>query len=208
MIVQSHKVAFLEDSILASGLPRSTESQVPTRSPTEHDWMRAAKLGSVRQGAGDDNYLKGIKVMFWLYHSEVPAAHLLRYNFLEVVSSESKQHCALSFDLTSPNRWDKEVTQAAVDHAIVLQRQALALIEQKAPKEQIAAAKDTLIANLPPGFRMLRCYVASYLQLKTIWNQRHNHRWYGWRDFCNWMVRDLPNFAELTQCSIKSTKGV
>jgi hypothetical protein len=186
MIVQSHKVAFLEDSILASGLPRSTESQVPTRSPTEHDWMRAAKLGSVRQGAGDDNYLKGIKV----------------------VSSESKQHCALSFDLTSPNRWDKEVTQAAVDHAIVLQRQALALIEQKAPKEQIAAAKDTLIANLPPGFRMLRCYVASYLQLKTIWNQRHNHRWYGWRDFCNWMVRDLPNFAELTQCSIKSTKGV
>jgi hypothetical protein len=47
----------------------------------------------------------------------------------------------------------------------------------------------------PCGFKLTAGMTTNYRQLKTIYNQRKNHRLPEWRDFCTWIT--LLPFAEL-----------
>lgn len=54
-----------------------------------------------------------------------------------------------------------------------------------------------IISNCPQGLEKTMRVSTNYLQLKTIYLQRKNHKLYDWRNFCKW-IETLPYFKELT----------
>lgn len=50
-----------------------------------------------------------------------------------------------------------------------------------------------LVASLPSGFVLGATMTTNYRQLKTIYNQRKNHKLKEWKEFCKWIER-LPHF--------------
>ena len=57
----------------------------------------------------------------------------------------------------------------------------------------------TLLYNIPSGLELTAQIVTNYGQLKTIYNQRHNHKLPEWREFCE-IIINLQFFKELTGC--------
>ena len=55
---------------------------------------------------------------------------------------------------------------------------------------------DDVLANVPMGLEITARMSTNYLQLKTIYNQRKNHRSQQWRIFCDW-IKTLPYAKEL-----------
>ena len=53
-----------------------------------------------------------------------------------------------------------------------------------------------IISNLPSGYLKWMRISTNYLQLKTIYNQRKNHKLIEWKEFCEW-IKTLPMAAEL-----------
>ena len=48
----------------------------------------------------------------------------------------------------------------------------------------------------PCGLKLTARMTTNYLQLKTIYHQRKNHRLQEWQDFCKW-IETLPYAKEL-----------
>lgn len=48
-----------------------------------------------------------------------------------------------------------------------------------------------ILYSNPCGMKLTAGMVTNYLQLKTIYQQRHNHRLPEWRAFCRW-IKTLP----------------
>ena len=44
---------------------------------------------------------------------------------------------------------------------------------------------ETIAYSCPMGLELTARITTNYLQLKTIWNQRHEHKLAEWRDFCD-----------------------
>ena len=61
---------------------------------------RANKLSATTTGSGHNNFLKGIIVQFDLQYPEYFSPQLQRYNWVSVVSSQSKMHRITSRKLT------------------------------------------------------------------------------------------------------------
>ena len=58
------------------------------------------------------------------------------------------------------------------------------------------------VSNLPMGFEMEMTITTNYLQLKTIYFQRRNHKLKeDWGAFCDW-CESLPMFKELVGVKI------
>ena len=59
------------------------------------------------------------------------------------------------------------------------------------------------LSNLPLGYELSMTVTTNYLQLKTIFNQRKNHKLKeDWIEgFCKWCLT-LPRFSELTGCTL------
>jgi hypothetical protein len=49
-----------------------------------------------------------------------------------------------------------------------------------------------VVYNVPMGFQLYVRFTTNYLQLKTIYKQRRNHKLVEWQEFCDWIVHDLP----------------
>jgi hypothetical protein len=67
------------------------------------------------------------------------------------------------------------------------------------------AAWRSLVASLPCGFVLGASMTTNYRQLKTIYQQRKNHKLREWHDFCAW-CETLPMFMELTQNAAEPSK--
>lgn len=55
---------------------------------------------------------------------------------------------------------------------------------------------DDCLSNIPMGLEYTARMTTNYLQLKTIYNQRKNHRSKQWQDFCEW-IKTLPYAQQL-----------
>jgi hypothetical protein len=55
---------------------------------------------------------------------------------------------------------------------------------------------EELAYSCPMGIELTARITTNYLALKTIYNQRHNHKLEEWRDFCK-EIETLPYAAEL-----------
>ncbi len=179
-----------EKAVKASGNPMRT---VFDRSElTEKDVKRGTKLGSVPSGTGHDNFLKGIIVqmdvtapLYWWKEAQ-------RYHWFDFVSSQSTMHCLLKFDIASQCVEETNPKIFPIIQQILDEHNAL---EDGDPKKKEKWRE--LVASLPCGFCLGATMTTNYQQLKTMYQQRKNHKLEEWHLFCEW-CESLPHFLELT----------
>lgn len=152
---------------------------------------RMISLGNTRAGSGHGQALIGCIVQFDL---EIPIkvwTEAQRYHFLDFVSSMSTMHKIKDFELTH-NTMDKHVDQRIIDILNEKQKQ----YNDNPTKENMLE----LLMNTPVGLNICARMTTNYSQLKTMYNQRLNHKIPIWHTFCDW-CDELPLFNLLTGCT-------
>lgn len=181
-IIKTVSVYGLEDSIRASKYPMAVDTEDCNERITE----RVKRLGRCSTGTGHDQFLTGIVVQFDLTFTIKAWVEAERYHFLDFVSSQSTMHRIAEFDIGK--QCINYVTEETIRQC---ERHVKNFNENPSPENYL-----TLLYNVPVGFRLTARMTTNYRQLKTIYQQRKDHRLPEWRVFCEW-VRSLPNFEDL-----------
>ena len=127
------------------------------------------KLAQCKNGTGHDNFLKGILVSFNIEYKQYWSRQAQRYNFINFVSSQSTMHKLKSMGNKLP--------EYAQDKFKQFERGEIDI--------------DEMMDYVPMGLELTARMTTNYLQLKTIYLQRRNHKSKEWRYFCNW-IEELP----------------
>lgn len=183
----------LKESIIASGLPKSAELEPDfNRELTEQDFKRAKILANAKQGSGHDCFIKGIGVFMVIKAKEKFWKQFDRYHFKDTVSSTSTMHMITSVDLESwlPNSISKE-TIKDLKNDIEWYKHYDSLGNKKITSELFEQITD----KLPMGLYYTRAITLNYLQIKSMYFQRRNHKLKEWRELCKFF-ESLPYFKE------------
>lgn len=206
MKIKNVKVYGLEESIIRSGYPMQIGepegiSGSKSKWISKLDWdlesgrenkdfIRACKLAKTPVGSGHNNFLKGIIVQFDLQYPEYFSPQLQRYHWIDIISSQSKMHKITSRELTAD-----DFTEHTAEAYIYLLNQFIIIYNQSDCKNRDEVF-NKIISNLPSGYLKWMGISTNYLQLKTIYNQRKNHKLVEWREFCRF-IESLPNSRDL-----------
>lgn len=176
-VISNVEVYGLEESVRASKYPKAVDISKCTDEVTD----TVKSLAGCQTGTGHDQFLTGIVVQFDLTLSLKAWPEAERYHFLEFVSSQSTMHRITSFDI------EKQCNEY-VDHDIIaiLNKKVERYKEDPTPENYLH-----VLYNIPSGFCLTARMTTNYRQLKTIYQQRKNHRLPEWRAFCGWIV-SLP----------------
>ena len=191
--IKNTNVYGMDYTLKASGNPMRTEfdrSEV-----NEKDVIRAEKLGTCLSGQGHDNFLKGIIVQFDVIAPLFWWKEAQRYHWLDFISSQSTMHCLLKFDVEKQCVRDTNKQVLEIVSKIKDEYNAI-------PEDDVEKKKEKwreLVASTPCGFCLGASMTTNYQQLKTIFNQRKNHKLKEWHVFCDWCLT-LPKFSEFTGC--------
>ena len=186
--VDNVRIYGLNESIIASGYPMQVDTfDMDKVVIGDKDLKRVKHLGNAVSGSGHDCFTKGITVQFDLQVPEYIWRQLDRYHFIDYVSSQSKMHRILKMDIDKAcNKYVLESTKTNLKSLIDLYN-----------KETVDLAKKELfnhiIANTPCGLMLTARMTTNYLQLKSIVNQRSNHKMQEWRLLCDYF-KTLPMF--------------
>ena len=196
--VDNARVYGLEESMVASGYPMQVDTYDLDEDGLDEkesrlipkDIKRAKHLGNAVAGSGHDCFLKGIIVQFDLQVPEYIWRQLDRYHFIDYISSQSKMHRITKINLDSVcNRYVydevKEILKSIIDK-----------YEAETDTDKKKELFNEIIANTPSGLMLTARMTTNYLQLKSIINQRSNHKMQEWRYLCDWF-KTLPMFEEL-----------
>ena len=195
--IDNARVYGLDESIIASGYPMQTYTVdldeleiLDEEIITKKDLKRVKHLGNAVAGSGHDCFLKGIIVQFDLQVPEYIWRQLDRYHFIDYISSQSKMHRITKINLDSVcNRYVydevKEILKSIIDK-----------YEAEADTDKKKELFNEIIANTPAGLMLTARMTTNYLQLKSIINQRSNHKMQEWKYLCDWF-KTLPMFEEL-----------
>jgi hypothetical protein len=184
-VISNLSIYGFNPSIVASGYPMTTGEPTGNRVIAERDFNRAVSLGNVDIGTGHDCYLKGIVVQFDLTFTRQAWLEALRYHFFDIVSSQSTMHKLPYMDRNNYIEYtDPRVIEAFYD----------VLDDYNENPDETNWRK--LIYSYPVGLRLTARVTTNYLQLKTMYKQRRNHRLPEWQNFCD-TVRVLPYFEKL-----------
>ena len=178
------KVYDLKESIIAC---RNSMRIVPaenTLEEFEQSLERAKKL--VKQGNGHDNFLCGIRVSFNLKYPNYLSPELQRYHWVDIVNSSSKMHrLAQIAENDGFNKYVSEVTKAYMK-----------LLVHNYNNDPTYNNFMIMVSNCPTGLELFMRVSTNYLQLKTIYKQRKNHKLKeDWGAICS-MIEGLP-YSEL-----------
>ena len=211
--VDNARVYGLEESIVASGYPMQIETfNMDEIDLIDKDIKRAKHLGNAVPGSGHDCFLKGIIVQFDLQVPEYIWRQLDRYHFIDYVSSQSKTHRILKIDIDKAcnkyvlgdtidtlkdfvevyNNFD-EWKVKFIEHGYIDKLNFRNNEKMELTKENLF---NMIIANTPSGLMLTARMTTNYLQLKSIINQRSNHKMQEWKYLCDWF-KTLPMFEEL-----------
>ena len=181
--VSNVKVYDLEECIIASGYPMQVK--VSTES-TEADLKRCIKLCKTRSNSGHANFLTGIRVSFDLKYPQYLTPQLQRYNFIDIVSSQSKMHRLKVIDIKSScNKYTDE-------RSISIATEKKNTFNDDPSYERFME----LISSLPMGFELTMRVSTNYMQLKNIYHQRENHKLKeDWGAIID-TIKKLPYFEE------------
>ena len=181
-LVSNAIVYNFSNAVRGSKFPMAIDSEKPTGEVVG----RTYALGNAKSGCGHDCFLKGIVVVFDLTWSVKASVELQRYHFIDFVSSQSTMHRISKFDL------DGQYMKYVDKRIIEIMKEKQADYNENPTKEKYL---ELLYSN-PCGFRLTAEMTTNYLQLKTIYAQRRNHRLPEWQRFCDW-CETLPMFKEL-----------
>lgn len=182
MKIEHVKVYELAESCIASGLPMKevySESPYGEREAVLDGLSRLTRLSNAEPSSGHDNALSGVLVAFDVCGTVKWWTQFQRYHFVQIVSSMSTMH-----RLEAMLKDGKVQFHPAVDERIINILQDM--FEQKRSFEEI-------VYSCPMGIELTARVTTNYLQLKTIYRQRRNHKLQEWRDFCDFFKRTLPS---------------
>ena len=153
--------------------------------PTERNWEVAKTLGNNPPGLAHDAYLKGITVYFDIIYSQITVyfdiiysqywtPEFQRYKHAEILMSASKIHSLIkALKRDDCNRlFNKYVDDDSIEK---VKGYALKYNEEKDPEQKYFWYMKCL-SNLPMGYELQMTVTTNYLQLKTIFLQRKNHK--------------------------------
>ena len=204
-VVSNATVYGLEESVKGSKYPMAVDISRVTNEITE----RTVKLANAPAGSGHDNFLNGVIVQFDLTFTNKAWVEAERYHFLDFVSSQSTMHRIAKFDL------DKAYIEYTDPRIIEIMKGKVAAynrlleIHENAKKniadEEILRENEEILKKAyleilysnPAGFKLTARMTTNYRQLKTIYQQRRNHRLPEWRAFCEW-IETLPHAEFIT----------
>jgi hypothetical protein len=200
MKIDHVKVYDLEESIVASGLPMiadydETECEKAVRElflchltgdiHGNPHFKRMAKLADTPIGSGHANALSGILVSMNITATVKWWEQFQRYHFKQIVSSMSTMH-----------RLRKMLREGTAEFNSNTDPEIVKKITFLAMENEEVVTDEQLAYSCPMGLELTARITTNYLQLKTIYNQRHNHRLTEWRDFCK-EIEILPYAQEL-----------
>ena len=204
------RVYGLDESIIASSYPFETGiikdmswKDIEEKKELQED--KSKKLASCKSGTGHDCWLKGVVVQFDLKMPEFMWREMDRYHFRDYVSSQSKMHSLMKMNIEENcNKFVSPTTIELLNVSIhlynnyedELAKEKITLING----EEINLTKEnlwrTIISNCPCGYCLGARITTNYLQLKSIYLQRHNHKNVEWRYICDW-IKSLPMMDEI-----------
>ncbi len=212
MEIKNVRIYGLEESIIASGYPRMTEMYTEEKFNNKMEELyyyihkvfhtknvdknikRATNLAQTLQGSGHSCYLKGVIVQYDLTAPEYFWRQFDRYHFHDYISSESKMHCILKFDI------DKMCNKYVDERAIEILKDYISIykdmLRDNCPKEDLNEMFQKIISNCPMGLELTARITDNYLQLKSKYIQRKHHKLREWQYYCDW-IETLPLAKEL-----------
>jgi hypothetical protein len=198
MKIDNVKVYDLEESIISSGLPMLSdydESVFESRTlgltfdADNVHFKRACKLAANPAGSGHNNFLSGILVAMNVTATNVWWMQMERYHFVQIVSSQSKMHRLRKIIEENTFTYPSDIIDLSA-FSDVMQRTGTK--DDGTPRY----SDEELVYRCPMGLELTARITTNYLQLKTIYNQRKNHKLQEWRDFCC-EIEKLPFAKEL-----------
>jgi hypothetical protein len=206
----------MRESIEASGYPMRTDLPrgfdvdvlIIADCVDSPQFNRADKLGHANSGSGHDSFLKGIIVQYDLTAPLYFWKQWQRYHFHDIISSQSTMHRLLDMDIKAHcNKYVNAKTMDIFMSYIEVYKkkkkeynasQHMLTDEwNKRDKEELYELYMKIISNMPAGFEITARVTSNYLQLKSIFYQRKNHKLKeDWGYFCNW-IKKLNRFSEL-----------
>ena len=184
---------------------------IDTNAVTSEVTKTTLSLANSKAGSGHDQFMTGIIVQFDLTFSNKAWVEAERYKFLNFISSQSTMHRITKFDLDQAylpyvdNRI-VEIMKEKVKEYNELQAQMTSFKnEGKDVSEMMNTLNEMYLEILysnPAGFRLTAKMTTNYRALKTIYNQRKDHRLPEWRAFCEW-VKTLPHSEFITGTQIE-----
>ena len=190
----------LHRAIRASGNPM-TVGEIDTSNVgimQEKDQKRAIKLGENPVGSAHDHFLLGIHVQFDIKYPQYWTIEAERYHWFNIISSQSKMHklCAMGKDDEFNGMFNKYVNVEIID-VIRTYIDCYNMAKEENNQEGMYYFFMKALSNLPMGFELWMTCDLTYLQLKTMYFQRKNHKLKeDWNAFCLWVLT-LPLFSEL-----------
>ena len=186
--VDNVRIYGLNESVIASGYPMQIETHDMNKVVIgDKDLKRVKHLGNATHGSGHDCFAKGITVQFDLQVPEYIWRQLDRYHFIDYVSSQSKMHRILKMDLNKAcNKYVLDSTKETLKNLIDTYNREINDLDKK-------ELFNHIIANTPSGIMLTARMTTNYLQLKSIVNQRSNHKMQEWRLLCDYF-KTLPMF--------------
>jgi hypothetical protein len=209
MKIDNVRVYGLEESIIASGYPLKTT--IPTYEKfsnlandlckiihldynendnnTARELERIKRLANTPMGSGHNCALKGAIVQYDLTAPEYFWRQFDRYHFHDYISSQSKMHCILKFDISKMcNKYvDQKIIEILNDYISTYNN----IKDDDLPKERLDEVFQQIISNCPMGIELTARITDNYLQLKSKYKQRRHHKLEEWHYYCNW-IETLP----------------
>lgn len=195
----------LRESIVASRLPMQIDVEdysldldgVKLSTDEQKQRAKAIRLSEIATETHlpHDCYLKGVIVEFDVTYPQYWALQMGRYHFADIVSSTSKMHMLCKSNIQACcNEYVDEDIMYKVEQ--MLNAYNHAKDNPSTPDEEKKRLFMRVLSNLPCGFMLTQRMVTNYLQLKTIYKQRRDHRLPEWQEFCDW-IETLPMMKEL-----------
>ena len=183
-LISNARVYNFDNAVRASKFPMSVDVSKVNSEVTK----TVNSLAGAQPGTGHNNFLSGILVAFDITMTNKMAVEWQRYHFQQIVSSQSTMHRITKMELT--RSYISYVNPRIVGIMLDLVGEYNDAIEKQDKEKADKLYLEILYSN-PSGMLLTQGIVTNYLQLKTIYDQRKNHRLPEWRLFCDW-IKTLP----------------
>lgn len=186
--VKNIRVYDLMESVIACRNPMRITPPEYTQEEFEKSLPRAIQLANTPNGSGHQNFLCGIRVSFDIKYPAYISPELQRYHFNDIVSSSSKMHRLAQMDMDMC--FNRYVSNES--------REQMKQLLNEYNRNKTYPNFMRLLSNCPLGIELFMRCTTNYLQLKTIYHQRKNHKLKeDWVEgFCNNFVKTLPYAKE------------
>ena len=178
----------LKESVIAARNAMRLTPPEYTDEEFEASLPRAIKLANTPQWSGHSTFLCGIRVAFDIKYPAYFSPELQRYHFNDIVCSSSKMHRLVNMNM------DLCFNEYVIDDSKSMMKNLIQVYNRDKSYESFMR----VVSNCPMGIELFMRCTTNYLQLKTIYHQRKNHKLKeDWIEgFCREFIEKLPYFEE------------